>query len=76
MREMVLGPSTLLPGDKRKVQCNMVKLLRKPFAFARRGGSTLSWGLLLRLLRYSLYSCSLVAFLKVLWFPASLILVL
>jgi hypothetical protein len=27
MREIVLGPSTLLPGDKHKVQCNMVKLL-------------------------------------------------
>jgi hypothetical protein len=30
MREIVLGPSTLLPGDKHKVQCNMVKLLPKP----------------------------------------------
>jgi hypothetical protein len=30
IRELVLGPNTLLPGDKHKVKVNMIRLLQKP----------------------------------------------
>jgi hypothetical protein len=35
MREMVLGPLTIIPGDKHKVQCNLMKLLRKPLRICK-----------------------------------------
>jgi hypothetical protein len=29
-RELILGPATLLPGDRHKVQINLIRLLKKP----------------------------------------------